>query len=62
MATVNCARALRFADKIGQIRLGFLADLIAIPFNLSPKNVFSGIVASEKPVSWMMIDGKARTP
>jgi cytosine/adenosine deaminase-related metal-dependent hydrolase len=62
MVTVNSARALRFADKIGRIRPGMLADLIAIPCTLSPKNVFTEIVAFENPVSWTMTDGKATTP
>jgi cytosine/adenosine deaminase-related metal-dependent hydrolase len=62
MVTVNSARALHFADKIGQIRPGLLADMIAIPFNQSPKNVFTEIVAFEKSISWMMIAGEVATP
>ena len=61
MVTVNSARALCLADKIGQIRPGLLADMIAIPSNQSPKNVFTEIIAFEKPVSWMMIEGKVAT-
>jgi cytosine/adenosine deaminase-related metal-dependent hydrolase len=61
MVTVNSAGALRFADKVGQIRPGLQADLIAIPFDLSPKNVFTEIIAFEKPVSWMMVAGEAAT-
>lgn len=57
--TVNTARALGFADKAGQIRPGLLADLIAIPFDQAAKNVFDEIIAFEKPVSWMMIQGKS---
>ena len=62
MVTVNSARALRFADKTGQIRPGLLADLIAIPFNRSPKGVFTEIIAFEKSVSWMMTEGQPVTP
>jgi cytosine/adenosine deaminase-related metal-dependent hydrolase len=61
MVTVNSARALRFADKVGQIRPGLLADLIAIPFNQTRKHVFTEIVAFEESVSWMMIEGKMTT-
>ena len=59
MVTVNSARALRLADKVGQIRPGMFADLIAIPFTHSPKNIFDEIVAFEESVSWMMIEGKS---
>ncbi len=58
MVTVNSARALRVADKVGQIRPGLLADLIAIPFNLPPKGIFAEIIGFEKSVSWMMIEGE----
>ena len=62
MATVNSARALGFAEKLGQIRPGMLADLVAIPFDLSSRKVFTEIVAFKRSVSWMMVDGKATTP
>ncbi len=58
MVTVNAARALQLADKVGQIHPSLLADLIAVPFNLSARNVFADIIASGKSVSWMMIGGK----
>ena len=58
MVTVNSALALRLAGEVGQIRPGSRADLIAIPFNQSRKNVFSEIVAFEKSVAWMMVDGR----
>ncbi len=61
MVTVNSARALHLADNVGKIQPGFLADLIAIPFNGSPKNVFEEIVAFEKPAVWMMIEGETVT-
>ena len=60
MVTVNSARAVGLADKVGQIRPGLVADLIAIPGNASPKNVFTEIVGSEKP-AWVMIEGQAVT-
>jgi aminodeoxyfutalosine deaminase len=59
MVTVNPAKALRFGDKLGRIRVGSAADLIAIPFNRSPRTLFAEIVAFEKPVSWVMIGGRA---
>lgn len=58
MVTVNPARALQLADKVGQIRPSLLADLIAVPFDLSAKNVFAEIVAHEKSVTWVMIGGE----
>ncbi len=62
MVTINSAHALGFADKLGQIRPDFVADLIAIPHNDLSKDFFSEIVAFEKPVSWMMIEGEVASP
>jgi aminodeoxyfutalosine deaminase len=62
MATVNSARALQCANKIGQIAPGFLADLIAIPNTAAASDVFEQVVAFENSVSWMMIGGKVSVP
>jgi aminodeoxyfutalosine deaminase len=59
MVTMNSAHAFRLADKVGQIQPGFLADLVAIPFNRSSEDIFDEIIAFEKPIEWMMIEGKA---
>ncbi len=62
MATTNSAQALGFSDKVGQIRRGFLADLTAIPFIGSPKNVFSEIIAFENSVSSVVTREEIVTP
>ncbi|MEP7014257.1 MAG: amidohydrolase family protein [Verrucomicrobiota bacterium] len=58
MVTLNAARALHRENALGQIRSGFLADLISVPCG-KPENVFEEIVAFDGTVSWMMIGGKA---
>ncbi len=58
MVTLHAARALRLRDQLGQIAVGFFADLIAIPNAESADGIFEEIVACEDPVSWMMVDGK----
>jgi cytosine/adenosine deaminase-related metal-dependent hydrolase len=58
MATVNAARAIGRGNLLGKIRLGFRADLIAIPSARTGPDVFDGIVAFEGTVPWMMVDGE----
>ena len=53
LVTVNPALALRQENALGRIRVGFHADLIAIPC-ACPATVFEQIVAFEKPVDWMI--------
>jgi cytosine/adenosine deaminase-related metal-dependent hydrolase len=58
MATVNGARALGLGDRLGAIRAGMLADLIALPF-AGP--VRTGVVAAVNPVgppARVMVGGK----
>jgi len=56
MATVNPARALRYENVLGQIRLGFCADLVAVPCSGST-NVFQQIIAFGGRVPWVMVNG-----
>ena len=56
MATVNSARALRYENALGQIRPGFVADLIAVPCSGST-DIFEQILAFDAPVSWSMVNG-----
>lgn len=55
--TVNPARALRRRGQLGQIIPGAVADLIALPVSSSVSGIHEEIVAYERPVPWMMIDG-----
>jgi len=57
MVTVNPARALRQENALGQIRRGCRADLIIIPCN-GTGDIFEEIMAFEKPVDWMLLNGK----
>ena len=57
MATANGARALRQEHSLGKIRVGYRADLIALPLEDSAGDLFENIVNWEKPVPWMLLDG-----
>lgn len=57
MATVNPARAIGMAGRLGEIRPGALADLIALPFSGSMKSVYETILDYRNPVRWMMVNG-----
>jgi cytosine/adenosine deaminase-related metal-dependent hydrolase len=63
MVTLNPARALGFAGKLGEIRPGAFADLIALPVGRSSENVCASIVNHTGNVSASMINGSwAITP
>lgn len=62
LVTVNSARALGFGGELGQLRAGFVADLIAIPSVNALKDSFDEIIAFEKSVSWMMNSGEVIAP
>ena len=55
MVTVNSARALRYENALGQIRAGFVADLIAVPCSGST-DVFEQIIAFGG-LPWTMVNG-----
>jgi cytosine/adenosine deaminase-related metal-dependent hydrolase len=57
MVTVNAARALHQENALGRIRPGFRADLIAVPCG-GDGNLFEQIVAFDRQVDWMLLDGK----
>jgi len=60
MATVNAGVSLdqsRHGGKLGRIRAGFQADLIAVPCS-GTDNLFEQIVAFDGLVDWMLLDGK----
>ena len=57
MVTVNPALALNQQDSIGRISAGLRADLIAVPCQ-GGRNLFEEIVAFDREINWMMIDGK----
>ena len=57
MVTANAARSLRQENSFGQIRLGCVADLIAIPCPRST-SLFEEIVAFDGSVNWSMLGGR----
>jgi aminodeoxyfutalosine deaminase len=56
MATLNGARALGM--RAGEIAPGALADLIAIPYDATGRDVHQAVLENREPVAWMMLDGK----
>ena len=60
MATVNGAAALGQRDRLGCLRAGAFADLIALP--ITTGDVFANIVAFSGEVPWMMVNGVVITP
>ncbi|MDQ3115918.1 MAG: amidohydrolase family protein, partial [Verrucomicrobiota bacterium] len=57
MATINPARALHQADSLGKIRVGFQADLIALPIENPRGDVVEKVIAWEEPVPWLLLAG-----
>lgn len=58
MVTIYGARAIGRAELLGRIRVGFLADLIALPCKPSQNDVFETIVNFGEMVPWLMINGE----
>lgn len=57
MITINAGLALHQENSLGRIRPGFQADLIAVPYS-GNGNLFEQIVAFDRSVDWMLLDGK----
>jgi len=62
MATVNGARALGLAGKIGEISRNSFADLIALPSPDKLKDIYEAVLAHIGNVSASMIDGRWAVP
>ncbi len=58
MATINGARALGMAGKIGEVTPRAQADFIAIPYSGKKAGVHAAIIAHTGPVHCAMIDGR----
>gem|GEM_PF-1556854 len=58
MATINAARALRVDDRLGRIRLGFIADLLLVE-RLNPGDPYQSLLsASQKEVTLVVTGGQ----
>jgi aminodeoxyfutalosine deaminase len=62
MATINGARALGFAGKIGELSKNAFADLIAIPFAGKITNAHETLLAHSGSVTTSLIDGQWAIP
>ena len=62
MATVNGARALGLAGKIGELSKNAFADMIAVPFSGKIANVHEALLAHAGNVSASMIEGRWAIP
>jgi cytosine/adenosine deaminase-related metal-dependent hydrolase len=58
MVTVNPARAIGLEQSLGQIRPGYLADAVSIPFRGGYPGIYEEIIDYRDEVLWMMVDGK----
>lgn len=58
MATLNGARALGWQGELGELVPGARADLITIPFNETPQDVWAAVVHHSGPVKVSMMDGR----
>jgi cytosine/adenosine deaminase-related metal-dependent hydrolase len=58
MATINAAKALGLAKRIGEISNGALADVIVIPFAAKKKSVYEAVVNHSEAVAGSMIAGQ----
>lgn len=58
MVTVNAAAAIGQRNTLGQIRPGFLADLIALPALGGPAKVYENVISFHGIVPWMMVNGE----
>lgn len=55
--TVNAAAALGQHDVLGQIRAGFIADLIALPWHGKLDEMLDAVISHDEKISWRMFDG-----
>jgi cytosine/adenosine deaminase-related metal-dependent hydrolase len=58
MSTVNAARALGLAGKIGELRRHAFADLIALPFSGKPAAALAAVMHHTGPVTASLIEGR----
>ncbi len=58
MATVNAAKALHRADRLGKLAPGASADLIALPLDGPVADPYEAVVFAERPPVFSMIGGK----
>jgi len=61
MATVKSAQALGEGKRLGQVKPGYFADLIGIPFKKKTRGgLFDQVLANREPVCFSMVNGEIR--
>ena len=58
MVTRNAARAIGREGRLGEIREGAHADLIAVPYEGTAGNALAAVIENREAIDWMMVDGK----
>ncbi len=58
MVTTNAAAALRRQGELGRLLPGYLADIVAVPFQGKPLEAYEGVVAHEGAISFVMLNGE----
>ncbi|MEP6809339.1 MAG: amidohydrolase family protein [Chthoniobacterales bacterium] len=58
MVTTSAAAALGEGDRLGRLRAGYGADMIALPFSGPVADALEGILAFEGSVPWRMVNGE----
>jgi len=62
MATLNGARALGMAERLGELKPRAFADVIALPFSGKISNVYDAVLGFEGKITASMIDGSWAVP
>lgn len=61
MMTINPAKALRLADRLGRLEEGFLADIVAIRLKSTKTNPYTQIVtAQQSDIQYVMVGGELK--
>ncbi len=59
MITIHPARALGLDDRLGQVRPGAWADLVALPCGSGEtRNIYAEVLGCRAPASWLMTHGR----
>lgn len=62
MVTRNAGRAIGLEGKLGELREGARADLIAVPYRGAAQDAIDAVIENREPIEWMMVDGKLAGP
>ncbi|MEO6053451.1 MAG: amidohydrolase family protein [Chthoniobacterales bacterium] len=58
MVTLQPARAIGMTGKLGILKAGALADMIAVPAKPSIHQVAAAIIDNQQPITWMLVAGQ----